>query len=276
MTDSPRILVVGTGSPNADMVAEVLNANGMQTEWTDKIRFPNPFVLRRFDFVYGIYLQTCSRYIIMAKLLGKKTMIHFVGSDAYWYHRERSYWRRLYWKAVLHATDLIFYVSPHLQDLVKMRGVILPIPIRADEFKRLNLRDIEPDRDILYYCPSGETNEKIYRLSWIIEYARDHPQDKISIIGSQSHPADYRIPLQNVEVIRFVPQAEMSKLYRKHRKLVRMTLEDGLPKMIYEALLSGIEVVHNGDTIKQMPKELDPKEFAESFGRALRNVYDNN
>ena len=104
MTTPLRILVVGVGSPNADMVAEVLNANGFRAQWTDKIRFPSPFLLHEFDLVYGIYLQTCSRYIIAAKLLGKKTIIHFVGSDAYWFARERSLWRRIYWKTSL-ASD---------------------------------------------------------------------------------------------------------------------------------------------------------------------------
>ena len=82
MTNPSSILIVGAGSPNADMVAEVLNANGFNAQWTDKIRFPNPFYIHQFGLVYGIYLQTSSRYIIIGKILRKKTIIHFVGSDA--------------------------------------------------------------------------------------------------------------------------------------------------------------------------------------------------
>jgi hypothetical protein len=269
MTKSPRILVVGTGSPNADMVAEVLNANGLQAEWTDKIRFPNPFVLRGFDFVYGIYLQTCSRYIIVAKLLGKKTMIHFIGSDAYWYSRERSMWRRAYWKAVLHLTDLVFYVSPHLENFVHAKGFVLPLPIVWSDFRSPHLRNIQPDRDVLYYCPGGKRNAEIYRLAWIIEYARRHRGEKITIVGNIAHPATYEVKLPNVEVVPFVNRSEMPAFYRHHKRLIRMTTEDGLPRMLHEALLCGLEVLFNGEEVKTIPRETDPAEFSKSFLQAL-------
>jgi len=81
-------------------VAEVLLCNGVQAEWTERIRTPSPCFLSRFDVVYGIYLQTCSRYIVVAKCLGKKTLIHFVGRDAYGVGREKAAWRRAYRKLV--------------------------------------------------------------------------------------------------------------------------------------------------------------------------------
>jgi len=270
--DQPRILVVGAGTPNADFVAQVLTDNGFVADWTDQLRFPNPRMLRRHDVIYGIYLQSCSRNILVGKLLGKKTIVHFVGSDAYWYAREQSLWRRLYWDLTLRLTDLILYVSPHLTELVGRNGVILPFPIEAAEFKRTSLRKIEPERDVLYYCPSGEANERIYQLSWIIDYAKSHPAQKITVIGNQSHPAQYNVQLPNVQVIPFVPQSEMAALYRKHKRLVRMTLEDGLPRMVHEALLAGIEVTYNSDRVLEVPPERDPKRFSLSFAKALNTI----
>jgi len=269
MTELTRILVVGAGSPNADMVAEVLNANGLQAEWTDKVRYPNPFLLRRFDIVYGIYLQTCSRHIIVSKLLGKKTIVHFVGSDAYWLARERSKIRRAYWKIVLHLTDLVFYVSPHLEALVPVKGFALPFPISSRAFSSPDLRNIQPDRDVLYYCPSGERNVEIYRLAWIIDYARSHPEEKITIVGNSTHPANYDLKLPNVDVIPFMKSAEMPALYRHHRRLIRMTTEDGLPRMLHEALLCGLQVVFNGEAVETIPRERDPSEFTKAFRNAL-------
>jgi hypothetical protein len=267
-----RILVVGAGTPNADYVAKVLTEHGLSADWTSKLRFPNPLSLRRYDLVYGIYLQSCSRYILVAKMLRKKTVIHFVGSDAYWYSRESSLWRRVYWKILLHFTDLIFYVSPHLEPLVKKKGVVLPFPIQTGKFQELEIREIAADRDVLYYCPSGEANERIYKLSWITRYAAEHPEEKITLIGNKSHPANYHTELSNVEVIPFVPQSEMPKLYRKHRRLIRMTTEDGLPRMIHEALLTGIEVSYNCESIRQIPLERDPKNFARSFLNAVSGL----
>jgi hypothetical protein len=263
-----RILVVGAGSPNADMVAEVLSANGFQAAWTDKIRRPNPFRIRSFDLVYGIYLQSCSRYIIVGKLLRKKTLIHFVGSDAYWMAREKSIMRRFYWRIVLHLTDIVLYVSPHLQNMVRREGTALPFPIASSEFQSSQLR-IHPDRDILYYCPGGERNAEIYRISWIIDYAKQHPNEKITILGNITHPAQYHVDLRNVEVVPYVERTEMPAFYKRHRKLIRMTTEDGLPRMLSEALLSGLEVEFNGQKVTEIPRERVPREFASTFEQVL-------
>jgi hypothetical protein len=273
MTPSSSILVVGAGSPNADMLAEVLNGNGFNAQWTDKIRFPNPFLIRKFDLVYGIYLQTCSRYIIIGKLLRKRTILHFVGSDAYWYGRERSIWRRIYWRTVLHCADLVLYVSPHLVEFTRRKGFVLPFPIASSEFQSPTLRKITPDRDILYYCPGGEGNAEVYRLGWVTEYARQHPDEKITILGSITHPADYKVNLPNVYVVPFVERGQMPAFYRRHRRLIRMTTEDGLPRMLSEALLCGLAVTFNGKEITDIPKERDPEEFAKSLLRALEEKF---
>jgi hypothetical protein len=267
-----RILAVGASSPNADMVVEALRSNGIDAEWTNRVKIPSLRRILRCSVVYGIYLQTCSRYILAAKLLGRKTIVHFVGSDAYWVKRERSSWRQRYWRYVLRHCDLVFYVSPHLEEMIGQRGVVLPLPIATEAFKQGKLLQVTPDRDVLYYCPSGEASEKIYRLPWIIEYAKTHLQEKITIIGNAAHPANYTIQLPNLEVIPFVERSQMPALYRRHKRLIRMTTEDGLPGMVHEALLCGLQVMFNGRVMKDVPKEREPTEFASKFRKALNEL----
>lgn len=267
-----KILVVGAGSPNADIVAEVLRSNGIDAEWTDRIKVPSLKRILSVDVVYGIYLQTCSRYILAAHILGRKTIVHFVGSDAYWLKREPSKWRQRYWRYILKRCDLLFYVSPHLEEMVGRKGMILPFPIATDTFKRGKVLPTIPDRDVLYYCPSGEANEKIYRLSWVVEYARTHPEEKITVIGNIAHPANHKIPLANVEVIPFVERSQMPNIYKRHRMLIRMTTEDGLPRMVDEALLSGLKVVYNGKEMKNVPNEREPTQFASTFRKVLTEL----
>jgi len=272
MEPEPKVLVVGAGSPNADMVAEVLRSAGLKTDWTDQVKRPSVRRIMRVDVVYGIYLQTCSRYILVAHMLGRRTIIHFVGSDAYWMARERSRWRRRYWRLVLNRCDLIFYVSPHLEPMVGRRGVILPFPISTGAFRDARLTKFKPDRDILYYCPSGDANERIYRLAWILDYARDHPTEKITIIGNSSHPANYQPNMPNVEVIPYVERAQMPALYKRHKTLIRMTTEDGLARMVHEALLCGLKVIYNGKEINEVPPEREPKQFAASFKQSVSGI----
>jgi hypothetical protein len=268
-----RILVVGAGSPNADLVAEVLRSSGIDAEWTDHVKVPNLGLIRKADVIYGIYLQTCSRYILAGKLLGKKTIVHFVGSDAYWVARELSSWRQTYWRFVLRHSDKLFYVSPHLEAMIGRKGVILPFPIATDQFRQSKNLKVSVERDVLYYCPSGTANERIYRLSWFLDYAQSHPDEKITVIGNVSHPANYQIPLPNVKVIPFVERAEMPALYRKHKRLIRMTTEDGLPRMVHEALLSGLDVIYNEQEIRTVPDEREPQKFASTFRKALDELY---
>jgi hypothetical protein len=260
----PRLLIVGAGSPNADMVAEVLRSNDLDAEWTDRVKVPSLKRIWNVDIVYGIYLQTCSRYILAAKLLGRITVLHFVGSDAYWYARERSRIRKWFWRLVLDRADLILYVSPHLEPLVGREGHVLPFPIRTESFRRASGQRA-PERDVLYYCPSGESNERIYRLAWIMEYAREHPDETITIIGNSTHPANYRLDLPNVTLIPYVQRDEMPKLYARHRRLIRMTTEDGLPRMVHEAILAGLQVTYNGQTVTTIPAEREPENFAKTF-----------
>jgi len=268
----PKVLVVGAGSPNADMVAEVLVSAGIDAEWTAEVKRPSVRRILKVDVVYGIYLQTCSRYILAAKLLGKKAIVHFVGSDAYWVNRERSRWRRRYWCFVLNHCDLIFYVSPHLEALVSREGVVLPFPIATESFRDAKQSPSTPDRDILYYCPSGEANEKIYCLPWILGYAREHPNEKITIIGNSSHPATYQVNTPNVEIIPYVERSEMPALYRRHKTLIRMTTEDGLARMVHEALLSGLTVIYNGKQVTVVPPEREPERFAAAFKEAISRI----
>jgi len=267
-----RVLVVGAGSPNADMVAEVLRSEGVTAEWTDQVKRPSIRHIMRVGVVYGIYLQTCSRYILVAKLLGKITIVHFVGSDAYWVKREPSSWRRRYWRFVLNCCNLIFYVSPHLEQLVGRKGIVLPFPILTATFRNAKRSSAIPDRDVLYYCPSGQTNEKIYRLSWITDFARQHPDEKITIIGNSSHPANYRLELPNVEIIPYVERSQMPTLYKRHKTLIRMTTEDGLARMVHEAILCGLKVIYNGSEVTEVPPEREPAEFASAFKRALADI----
>ncbi len=265
-----RILMVGAKGCNNEVVVEALRRRGFQVEYVEDVRIPDPLKLRRADVVYGAHLQTVGRYIAAAEVLQKRTVIHFVGSDAYRYREEKGI-RKLLWRIIVHRCDLVFYTSAHLMELVGKRGVALPFPINVDQFKKARVT-WRPDRDVLYYCPGDESSLRIYRLDWILEYARKHPEETITIVGNPASPADHKIDLPNVEVIPFVPQEEMAKLYARHRRLIRMTSQDGLPRMVDEALLCGLEVIFNGRKITERVPERDPEVFARRFEEKLLTI----
>jgi hypothetical protein len=261
--------MVGSRGSNNEVVVDALRGKGFQIDYDEDVSSPKLSKLVTADVVYGAYLQTCSRYIAAAQVLGKKNIIHFVGSDAYRYAREKGL-RKLYWKTIVRGCDLVFYVSQHLVSFVGKQGVILPFPIQVSLFQ--NVRHASRERDMLYYCPSGIENARIYRLDWILGYAKEHPEQKITIIGNRSHPADYKVDMPNVEVIPFVPYEQITEVYSRHRQLIRMTTEDGRPRMVDEAFLSGLQVVFNGRRVNEVPPERDPAVFANRFERELLRI----
>jgi hypothetical protein len=116
---------------------------------------------------------------------------------------------------------------------------------------------------------SGPEGQKQDGIPQFLEYARVHPEKRITIIGNVSHPATYTAHVPNVEVIPFVERSRMPGLYKRHKRLIRMTTEDGLPRMVHEALLCGLQVIFNGQIVEDVPKEREPTEFASTFRKAL-------
>jgi hypothetical protein len=51
-----------------------------------------------------------------------------------------------------------------------------------------------------------------------------------------------------------------------------MTTEDGLPRMVHEALLCGLKVIYNGREITEVPPEREPAKFASTFKQALAQI----
>lgn len=152
----------------------------------------------------------------------ENAFVYIVGSDAYLLKDD------IFKKLFLRNSRLI-YVTEELSELLNIEGSIIPIPIDTNHF--IQVENVERDKDVLYYNPGKE----IYRPKWIENYIKNHPNEKITILdGSISYE-------------------KMPEIYSQHKKLIRMTTHDGLPKMPYEALLCGCEVWYNGEKITEIP-----------------------
>jgi hypothetical protein len=182
--------------------------------------------------------------LIVLRGFSKKLVLHVVGSDA----KKMSRWMK---RALVLANEVL-YVSREIRDEIGLnKGKVIPIPVDTKKFvPRLS----NPKRDVLYYCP----NEKIYRLDWVLQYAKNHSDETITlIVGKKNRKrafADPRYP--NVLFVSAIDYENMVNYYHQHRKLIRMTIHDGYPKMPYEALLCGLEVIWNGKKITKVPSEM--------------------
>lgn len=232
-----------TGSFNADILARQLRYYGVESEAGLPPKFPNSIFLRNFDFIYGVCFMRSVSLALSSKFLRKNYVVHFIGSDALDYASRRGVEKKSS-DIVLRLCDEVFYVTAELKQLVGLgRGRVIPIPVDTRMFRETGYHGEK--RDVLYYCP----NPEIYRSDWIVKYAVDHPNETITILGSPN-----LLGMPNVKVISHVPYGQMPKLYQMHHRLIRMTTHDGCPKMPYEALLCGLEVMWNGQRVTTVPK----------------------
>jgi hypothetical protein len=51
-----------------------------------------------------------------------------------------------------------------------------------------------------------------------------------------------------------------------------MTTEDGLARMVHEALLCGLKVIYNGKEMTEVPPEIEPSRFAIAFKQAVSKI----
>jgi len=234
-----------TGSLNAEILARQLRYYGVDAQADLPLKFLGSSFFRSFDVIYSVCFLRSLTLAFSSKSLGKKFVVHFIGSDAFEYTVERGFEKAIS-NLILKMCDEILYVTDELKQLVGLeKGKVIPIPIDTKMFRQKEY-DGEK-RDILYYCP----NPEIYRENWIAKYAKDHPEKTISILGSH-HSFD----LPNVKSIPHMPYHQMPKVYNMHRCLIRMTIHDGCPKMPYEALLCGLGVIWNGQRVTAVPKEM--------------------
>lgn len=234
-----------TGSFNAEILARQLRYYGVEAEVGLPPKFLSPIFFGSFDCIYGVCFMRSIGLALSSKFFRKNYVVHFVGSDALEYVSKRGFERKSS-DMVLRLCDEVFYVTEELKQLVGLgRGKVIPIPVDTRMFRETGY-DGER-RDVLYYCP----NPEIYRSDWIAKYAVAHPDETITILGSPNLSG-----LPNVKVISRVPYDQMPELYQMHRRLIRMTTHDGCPKMPYEALLCGLEVMWNGQRVTAVPKDM--------------------
>jgi len=243
-----KVLLVGTG--NAFILARQFRYYGIDAHVLLPSRlFLNPFHYKGLDVVYGVYLMDFCGSFLAVKLLRKKYVIHVIGSDAFRYERARSgleRTRKRLWDLILSQSEEVFFVTRELKETMGFKkGKIIPIPVDTKIFKKQEYTGEK--RDILYYCP----DPRVFRLKWILDYAKKHPNETVTIVGYKG-----TVNMPNVEIIPSAPYDKMPLLYAKHRRLIRMTIHDGYPKMPYEALLCGLDVVWNCQKITRVPPEM--------------------
>ena len=250
----PRILIVG--SPWLEFIAELLRGQGCEvTRISPRKHSSYLSEIAHHEIVYGEYLMNASRPMKIAKCLGKTTVMHIIGTDGFRFADEKYSLPWLSWVLGLKMTDHILYADGNLARLIGFPGKVVPYPIDTGLFVKQEY-DGEK-RDVLYYALDAD-----YRPDWIVNYARDNPNLEITVLG---HLRCENMP-QNIVVAPLVERHQMPQIYARHRQLIRMTTHDAAyPRMLYEALRCGLDVIWNGKRVTEVPPEVMPEYFVRKF-----------
>ncbi len=189
--------------------------------------------------LFDIYHLISSPLPVINKLekYSKPILYHWIGTDV---HRilNDSLIKRYFKKLIINSNNVFnLVVSQNLKtelQKIKIDSRVLPLT-------KLNIVDDLPasrqNLSVLSYIP--EKRWDFYHGETIIELASKLPQIDFHILAAAKKNSDRT----NVFYYNFVD--DVTPFYKKCSVLIRLTVHDGLPKMVLEALSNGMQVLWN-------------------------------
>jgi hypothetical protein len=233
----PRILLMGY-----PYFINRLNELGREKEfsfdlWPKKGAWRRWLAVLRADLIYligGDLRPNC--YYRLALLLGKKMIIHWVGSDI----REMEAWQaegRVISKILLQKAEHWAEVDWTAVELTNLGVKALIVPLTPADFPE-QVPDLPEKFVALTYLPPQKA--EFYGEEQILHLAREFSEVTFLIVGSEptQRPASWPPNMVSVGWV-----DEMSRFYPEITVLIRMTRYDGLSFMVLEALARGRHVI---------------------------------
>ena len=180
-------------------------------------------------------------YALLARMLGKPVVRYWVGSDVLQMLRFRG--ERVRARAADAIINANVAVWHNLRKELKGMGIRSRVLLRPHPPAMAQpVRRLPRPFTVMAYLSNQPHKWDLYGGSFVMRLAKDHPQWRFLIVR---HFGRGLPELPNLSCLGDVPPAEMDAVYRRACVLVRMTLHDGLPRMILEALGRGLHVVWN-------------------------------
>lgn len=178
---------------------------------------------------------------IMLKVLGKKIIIQWIGSDvtdAISIRKSRfGVFRFLMRRIAYNMADMHLADFQPLADQLKTLGISARVLSLVPDIKYLDKRLIWPDGNRAFvYLP--ETRQKFYGGEIIFRLAQSSPDIEFLITSNTGHHAPC---LPNVRYMGYVDDLE--SIWKQTKVYIRLTEHDGLSHTVIEALSRGKHVI---------------------------------
>lgn len=229
-------------------------------------------MLKDVDIVHGVYFHNAWAWFILAKLMRKKTLCYWVGSD---YLLAKSSWIR---RLQLKVTDK--FIDKHVANSERMVEELKEIDINASNLPIAVDTKVEklplPEKfAVLYYVLEGK--EKLYCLDHILAVSKELHEIDFYIVGMNHHSFQMNLHYRG--------WVDMAEMWAKTNVLVRFTTHDAYPRMGLEALSKGRHVIHNyplqgliysqdvGETVEELKELIENPQLNEEGIELVQTVF---
>lgn len=184
--------------------------------------------------------------VLMAKLFGRKVVLHYHGGDAEWF---LNGWHRSM-RPILAKADVILVPSQFLVDVFGRFGIrteIVPNVVSQSEFPPLEERPVRPVYVVARHL------EPVYNVPCAIRAfakVRQHlPEAHMYVLGGGSltdsiHALVKQLGLDSsIDLLGYVPPKRVQEIYSQASVFVNSSNVDNVPIAILEAFSSGLPVV---------------------------------
>jgi hypothetical protein len=234
-----KIRVLVSGIPNrALLLAEQINSfnQGVEVNVLQHTGLRSTISqLNRADVFHGIFWENCYKTYFIAKLLGKKTLCHWIGTDVFNVLRDRK--RKLAVKLLDKLIDAHIAGSPGLVEELKTIDIEASwIPSIPPDNSNTQVQLLPTSFTVLSFLP--DERSEFYGASIVRQLAEDFKDIKFLIVGGTGAGV---VSPPNMTYLGW--QKDMSKVYDNTTVLLRIVEHDGLSLMVREALARGRQVI---------------------------------
>ena len=186
------------------------------------------------DIIYFGYGCTyMNGYLKIAKLLHKKIICHWIGTDVISAKKNKLITKKLQKYITLNLVGSSFLKEELAELGIKAEEVpILPTKMKTD------FSAVPEEHKVITYLPEGR--EEFYGIKYIEEAAKKFDKIEFNIVGNSKDSLN----MKNVKFLGKLDKNAMDELYDKSTILMRLPEHDGLSLMLLEALIKGKEVIY--------------------------------
>lgn len=243
-----EIKIFFSGTNQVYRVEDALKKKYVVKTYNDKNKNDNKYVnllkniykMSKANILYttfwGIPCKKNNIYLKIAKILNKKVVCHWIGSDVLEAMKKPK--ETLKFQKYI---DLNLAGSQLLQEELLDIGIesIVENIILDDILIRNNKLRLK-EHGVLVYLPTGR--EEFYGGKLIERLAKEFPKINFYIVANVN--TDYLKNFKNIKNIGKVSLEEMEEIYDKISILIRIPKHDGLSLMVLEALARGKEIIY--------------------------------